>query len=315
MEVSLAKCLELLHAANNIAITAHLHPDGDSLGSMLALYHYLVAQGKQPMLVLDDKISPALNFLPGSDAITTNCDQPIDSDLLVVLDASDIERIGKISTLIKAPILNIDHHISNTKYADYFYIDSTAAATGEIIFQALQAAGATITSDMAVCLYTAIATDCGFFRYANTSPKTMRYGAYLMELGVKPNLIAETLETVPLSNIKLLTDVLETLQVHDDGKIAVITVDARSLDPAESTEGFINYPRNLEGVDIAMLFKIVDDHTIRVSMRSRQADVSKLALQFGGGGHARAAGCTVDGTIDSAAQQVITAAITLLQEG
>ena len=315
MEVTLRKCFELLQAAKKIVITAHIHPDGDSLGSMLALNHYLVANGKQPVMLLDDMIPPYLAFLPGSSNIQTNCETSTDADLLVVLDASDIERIGRISTLVKAPILNIDHHVSNTKYADYYYIDSTAAATGEIIYQAFRETGWSVDIDTAICLYTAIATDCGFFRYANTTPRTMRYGADLLEIGVNQSQIVDYLETISLKEIRLLTEVLKTLEVHHNGKIALITLDARSLDPAISTESFINYPRNLDGVDIALLFKVVDEQTVRVSMRSRHTDVSKLALKFGGGGHARAAGCSVNASLNEAVEQVLTAAIAMLQEG
>lgn len=294
MEVSLEGAIRLLAQSTRIVITGHIHPDGDCLGSMLALYEHLNNKGKQVQLLLDSDVPSLYNFLPGSDGIYRPGNKTIAADLLVVLDASDAERISNVKAVVEAKILNIDHHKSNTKFADYWFIDTRAAATGEIILELLHLDNAVISPTIAMNLYTAIVTDCGFFRYANTTSTTLRHAAELMDLGAKPNLISEFLETRPLASLVTLQKVLETLEVHDNGKIAMITISQEIHDNAEeNTEGLINYPRNIEGIEIAMMFTIVDEHTTRVSFRSRNIDVSLLALSFGGGGHARAAGCTV----------------------
>lgn len=314
MDFSLKQTAELLKSSSTIILTAHVQPDGDCLGSMLALNQYLLSIDKDVRMILDDDVPALYKFLPGHQAISKPTTKVISADLLVVLDASDIDRIGKVKDHVDAPILNIDHHLSNTKFADYWYIDKQSAATGEIIFQLLTMLEASVTADMATCLYTAIATDCGFFRYANTSVQTMRYAADLMEYGAKPYVIAEAMETKPLESILTLANVLKTLELHHNGRIATITVLPDTLSNLDSTEGFINYPRVIEGVEIAIMFKVMNDGMIRVSFRSKIADVSQLALTFGGGGHARAAGCGIIGRIDDVTKEVLHAAAKQLME-
>lgn len=309
MNFSLKQVADLLQNMSTIILTAHVHPDGDCLGSMLALNEYLASRGKSVKMILDDEVPALYKFLPGHETIGKPTTKVISADLLIVLDASDIERIGKVKEHVNAPILNIDHHISNTKFADYWYINSKSAATGEIIFELLNLLNAKITPAIATCLYTAIATDCGFFRYANTSVQTMRYAADLIEFGAKPNAISEHMETKPLESILTLAKVLETLELHHHGKIATITVSPDTLDTLDSTEGFINYPRIIEGVEIAIMFKVMNEGTIRISFRSKTVDVSKLALSFGGGGHARAAGCAIMGKIEDIKIKVLNSAI------
>jgi len=314
MDFSLQQTAKLLQSSNTIILTAHVQPDGDCLGSMLALNHYLVSIGKNVRMVLDDDVPALYQFLPGHQAILKPTTTVMSADLLIVLDASDIERIGKVKEHVDAPILNIDHHVSNTKFADYWYIDKHSAATGEIIFQLLNLLKVNITVDMATCLYTAIATDCGFFRYANTSVQTMRFAADLMEYGAVPHVISEYMETKPLESILTLSKVLETLELHHNGKIATITILPDTLNNLDSTEGFINYPRVIEGVEIAIMFKVMSEGMIRISFRSKSADVSKLALAFGGGGHARAAGCAIMGRIDDVTKEVLDVATKQLTE-
>jgi phosphoesterase RecJ-like protein len=315
MEITLNKTVDLLKKAENLVLTGHISPDGDCLGSLLALYEYLVSSGKKVEILLDDDIPVFYSFLPGSDKICRPGDKQRKPDLLVVLDASDPERIAGVKAVVDADVLNIDHHVSNTRFADYLYLNSKAAATGEIIFEILRNLQAPITPTIAVNLYTAIATDCGFFRYANTTSTTLRYAGDLVDAGAKPHIISENLETKPLESIITLKKVLDTLEMRENGKIAAITISQDINDnPQNNTEGLINYPRNIEGVEIAIMFKIVDTQTTRVSFRSRNADVSKLALSFGGGGHIRAAGCTVNTSFDAAKKQVFAAAHKLLTE-
>lgn len=311
MEISLPQVAEMLHSANTIVLTAHVHPDGDSLGSMLALYEALQADGKKVYMLLDDVVPATYHFLPNWKKISKPVDNDrFTTDLLVVLDASDIERIGKVQNTVKAPILNLDHHISNTRFADYYYIDSKAAATGEIILALLNLMKSKVTADIGTCLYTAIATDCGFFRYANTTASTLHYAADLVDAGAQPQVISEALEQRSIANLITLTKVLQTIETHYEGKIAIMTISPDLLnDPDENTEGFINYARSIEGVEIAILFRAIDERTVRISFRSHRADVSQVALTFGGGGHIRAAGCTIHDTLENAIEQVLPVAI------
>lgn len=304
MEVSFATIGELLDRHQHFILTPHMHPDGDCLGSMLGLYHYLVSRGKKVEMFLDDTVPSSFVFFPGVSVIKQP--QHVKADLLIVLDASDVDRLGRVKDQVDAPILNIDHHVSNTHFADYWLVDSSASATAEIVYGLLKYLQATITTDMAVCLYTGIVTDSGFFRYANTSPKTMRYGAELMEQGVRPHVIAELLETRSLESLTIMADVLRTLEFYADNQIAVITISPEiTAKGSDYTEGLINYPRSIEHVEIAVMFKIVDANTVRISLRSNNVDVSAIAVAFGGGGHIRAAGCTFSGSIIEAKQRII----------
>lgn len=312
MEVSINQALEKITSAKEVIITSHIRPDGDSLGSMLGLSHYLRSLGKNVLLTMEDDVPGLFHFLPGIPTIVHSKGLPLNKkyDLLIVLDTSpDPSRIGETLASLQVPILNIDHHSSNSKAADFYIVDSQAAATGEIIFQLLQLANADITSEIAVCLYTAIVTDCGFFRYANTTPATLKHAALLVENGAKPNEISENLEKTTLDDLTALRDVLSTLELSNDGRIASITLTMETLSKnISSTDIFINYIRSIAGVEIAVMYKMTDQEIIRVSLRSHGADVNQVAQIFGGGGHQRAAGCSIHGKIDEVKKQIITAA-------
>lgn len=308
--VTEAGVLALLKENQSFVLTAHVSPDGDSLGSLLALYEFLTKQGKQVTVVLDDIIPPVYRILPHWDVIRTVDEVgSINADLLIVLDASTADRIGRVGTIIHAPTLNIDHHVSNRGFTDYRCLDADAAATGEIIYRLIEEANVPITKEMAINLYTAIATDCGFFRYANTKPTTMRIGAELLAQGVEPNVIAEALEQISMDTMRLTVRALQTMAFFAEGKIAVITVTKDMLAHDESTDELITYPRKIEGVDVAVMLKQRDDSSVKVSMRSRHVDISRIAMQFGGGGHARAAGCSIEGSIEEAREKLLAVII------
>jgi len=317
MEVSTIQALEKITDANKIIITSHIRPDGDSLGSMLGLSHYLISLGKEVVLAIEDEVPKLFYFLPGIQTIVYAKEFTFDKnyDLLIVLDTNpDLARIGETLASMQVPILNIDHHSSNNRTADFCLIDSQAAATGEIIFQLLILANAEITCEIAVCLYTAIVTDCGFFRYANTTSNTLQRAALLVKRGAKPNEISEKLEKITLDDLTALRDVLSTLELSLDGRIASITLTMETLAKnISSTDLFINYIRSITGVEIAIMYKITDRDMIRVSLRSHGADVNQVAQTFGGGGHQRAAGCSIHGNIDEVKKQILTAATIQLE--
>ena len=265
--------------------------------------------GKDVIVTVDDEISKVYKFLPGIESFARfQNDERIAADLLVVIDASSLDRAGNVSQCVSAPkTLNIDHHISNTEYADYLYLDTAAAATGEIMYELIDTLGVEVDLEMATCIYTALYTDCGSFKYSNTMPKTMRIAAALLEIGVKPNEISDSMEIKPRSNIEMLTKVLETLTFDADGKIAYISINNEMYDKDVDTDTFISYPRYIEGVEVAIMFKAVEKAVTRVSMRSRNLDVSEIAITFGGGGHLRAAGCTIEASLPEAQQQLLKA--------
>lgn len=302
MRCNLSQLKEIVSKANNIVVTGHIHPDGDCIGSILAVDSFLKRLGKKSTVILDDEVPRYLEFLCGN-TIINQPKEIILADLLIILDSSDLERIGRTSVYVKAPVLNIDHHKSNLMFADYVYLDSDVSATGEIIVDIFKEFKHNINEYEATALYTAIATDCGFFKYANTSAKTLSYAGLMVEKGAQPHVISEALEVRSRENIMHLVNVLKTLEFYADGKIASITITDKP-DGVE-TDGYISYPRSIEGVEAALMFTCDDADSTRVSMRAKTIDVSEIALFFGGGGHARAAGCTVNKPVAEAKEIVI----------
>ena len=304
---SLAETGELLKAAKKLVIVSHVSPDGDTLGSSLALMHALRMLGKEVIINVDDDISTVYSFLPG---IAEYCrfgpDESIDADLLVIIDASSADRAGNAMAVVKSPaVLNIDHHKTNTRFADYLYLDSDAAATAEIIYSLLLEMGVKLTRDIATCIYEGIYTDTGSFKYSNTTSNTLKIAADLLNYGVNPSLISDNMELKSRSQVEMLRKVLETLTFLKDGKIAYIEIPPELYDHNVETDAFISYPRYVEGVEIALLFKQVEANLTRVSFRSKEIDVAKIALSFGGGGHKKAAGCSIYAPLKEAEKAVL----------
>ena len=306
---TLEEIAALLLAQDKVVLCPHVSPDGDALGSTLALKMALEKAGKKVTVMVDDDVPKAFGFLPQIDCFVKPADgEVVEADLLVVLDASSLDRIGKVAQAVKAKaVANIDHHISNTQFADYLYLNTEAAATAEILCNLVEKLGITPDKDLATCLYTGIYTDCGSFRYANTTPGTMRAAAKLLEYGARPNEISDALGTNTRANIEMLGKVLQTLAFYNDGKISTLEINSDLYDKDVNTDNFISFARYIEGVDVAVLFKAVEPAVTRVSMRSQDTDVAAIALSFGGGGHVRAAGCTVELPLEQAKAKVLEA--------
>lgn len=306
---TLEEIAALLLAQDKLVLCPHVSPDGDALGSTLALKMALEKAGKKVTVMVDDDVPKAFGFLPQIDCFVKPADgEVVEADLLVVLDASSLDRIGKVAQAVKAKaVANIDHHISNTQFADYLYLNTEAAATAEILCNLVEKLGITPDKDLATCLYTGIYTDCGSFRYANTTPGTMRAAAKLLEYGARPNEISDALGTNTRANIEMLGKVLQTLAFYNDGKISTLEINTDLYDKDVNTDNFISFARYIEGVDVAVLFKAVEPAVTRVSMRSQDTDVAAIALSFGGGGHIRAAGCTVELPLEQAKAKVLEA--------
>lgn len=308
-EINLQETGRMLLAAENLVLCTHVSPDGDTLGSTLGLARFLRQQGKQVTVFCDDDINKSLSFIPGIEMCERpEADSNVVTDLLVVIDASSFDRVGLVSEVVKPKaVLNIDHHISNTRFADYLYLDAEAAAVGEVMCDLFADMHWAVDKEIATCFYTAISTDCGSFRYANTTPKTMRTAAKLLEYGVQPNEISDCLDIRSRETVELLAKVLPSLSFACNGKIAYLTITNNLYNKDAQTDSFVSYPRSIEGVDVAVMFKAVEPEVTRVSMRSKKVDVASVALEFGGGGHLRAAGCTIYAPIEAAREQLIKA--------
>jgi phosphoesterase RecJ-like protein len=313
----------IITSKQRFLISCHINPDGDGIGSLLALGTSLKELGKDVQLVCTDGVPNVYGFLDGSTAITRNwefskpSEKPIRKppEVLVLVDCAEKERVALptgVWNTAGLTIVNIDHHVTNAGFGDLNIIDSNAAATGEIIFHILKELNLPFNQSIALALYTAIATDTGFFRFANTSGATLEACSYLINaFHIEPAKIAEQVhEQKSYNSIRLLGEVLNTIKLTKDGKVAWAVLDQQMLAKYpveyEETENYVNYARSIEGVEIGILFKELKLNEIKLSWRSTSAvDVSKLAAYFGGGGHARAAGCNINGSLPEVVDHVL----------
>lgn len=307
MNITMEQAAEKLMAAKKLLITAHVNPDGDAVGSVLGLSAFLRGRGKTVTVMIDDKLPKNLSFLPGYDRIVRPEEgKKADAELLVILDTS-LDRIGEVAKAAEGlPVLNIDHHISNDGKADFLYNDNRAAAS-EMIFEIVDHLGGDFTPEIATPLYTGMATDTGFFKFSNTRPETMRAAARLLEAGVRPEQVSESLEEKPESIVRGQAAALQTMELSYGGRVAGLYLDKDLATSLETTEGFIDFVRVIEGVEIAVLIKCMDENFCRVSVRSKGLDVSKVAMKFGGGGHIRAAGFPIRKPLAEAKKDVLEA--------
>lgn len=308
--------------AENIAITAHVSPDGDGIGSALGLCHYLRNRGKAATVVFDDRLPIAFRFLKGYEEIVDISEQAeiqpgeMTADLLVVLD-TDLGRVGRVHEYVggDVPTVNIDHHRTNDEQADYLFCDYRVSAVAELIYELIVGISGQegLTKDIADCLYTGICTDTGFFRYSNTRPATHRAAAALVEAGAEPSIISETLEARPADRQRALAAAVQSMELFADGKIGGLFLPYELVKDIESTEGFIDFVRVIDTVEVAVMIKESEPNKCKVSLRSKGMDVGSVAMQFGGGGHYRAAGCTVKESLATAKAQVIGAVEALVE--
>lgn len=308
MLITLKQAADKLKAANKILITAHVLPDGDAIGSTLAVMQMLRAMGKSAQVFIDDDVRKNLRALPHFEEIRRPVEgEKVDADLLLILDTS-LERIGNVAKMTDAPILNIDHHVTNKGDGVELYVEPDAAATCEIVFNLAGELGATVTPEIATCLYTGLATDTGFFKFSNTRAQTLRTAAELVACGVEPNLISEQMEKRTAAEVLSMRAALNSLKIFYGGRVAGMFLDLEnSMKKCDSTEGFIDLIRVIDGVDVAFLISEKAEKVCRVSMRSKGVDVSKIANSLGGGGHVRAAGCTLYEKLDDAEKILVDA--------
>jgi phosphoesterase RecJ-like protein len=307
--------IDIINRYNSFLITSHVRLDGDALGSELALYQMLKNVGKDVVVYNQDETPEIYCFLPGSHKIVHTLPALENFDVVFVIDCSELDRTGnearRIGTVEK--IINIDHHISNENFGTVTFIDHLASSSAELIYRLIIKINSTITKDIATNLYAAILTDTGGFCYRNTSANTLIAAGNLVEKGADPQWISENIyESNPLAKIRLLTRALETL-VFDWGiKVGYMLVTRKDLEQTgacnELTEGFVDIPRSIRGIEISILFMELSEHQFKLSFRSKgKVSVERIAGLFGGGGHINAAACYINGDFENVLHRVLKA--------
>ena len=307
--------VEEIRKSKTILITTHEGPDGDAIGSSLGLASFLGALGKEVTVHTSDPVPELYRFLPGTDKV---CQDIPDKqfDLAFVLDVGEFRRagskFGNFNRITKT--INIDHHLTCENFGSINLIDENAAATGILVWRIISAYGFRPDYSTAISLYVAILTDTGSFRYSNANREAFAVAGELIELGgLNAWDVTEKLyESQPRKRLELLASALPTLEFARGGKVASITVlldmySATGAD-AEQTDGFVNYPRSVAGVEVAILFRQLEETRFKVGFRSKgKVNVAELARSFGGGGHHNAAGGEVNGTIEEVKKIVYSA--------
>ncbi|HUP49284.1 MAG TPA: bifunctional oligoribonuclease/PAP phosphatase NrnA [Thermoanaerobaculia bacterium] len=304
---------ERIRAGRNFLITGHRNPDGDALGSAIALQRLIRQLGKEARIVVRDGFAKPLFNIPGANEVivsdTLPSDYPQAYDALFAMECPEVERTGY--DILPGPVVNIDHHLGNEMYGQINYLDVEAPSVGEMVLQLNRHhLRLPLDRDTATAIYVSLATDTGFFRYHNTTLRTFEAAEELVRAGAVPGDVSLWInESNSRGAIKLLGLCLTTLELHAGGKVATLELPKRFFAEAgaapEDTEGIVNYGRAIEGVMAAALLKEAEDGT-RVSLRAKPGvDVQKVAAKFGGGGHKAAAGCTVPLPIPAVKKRLI----------
>ena len=316
--MGLEKVIKCIKENKRFLITTHINPEGDAIGSVIALALILKKLGKSVVVCNTDPVPRNLQFLPYSKKIKQAKEINNRFDAMFVLDCGSKDRVGLFKNgamPMPPPIVNIDHHITNEKFGYINYIDAKATATGDIIYRLAKALKIKIDKNIATAIYTTLLTETGSFRYSNTNSGILRISAELIDAGINPWRIGQQIyETNTFQRLKLLGILLDEMETDSTGKVALVTITsahyAATNTTAEDVEDFINFPRSIKGVEIAVLFRESKEDLYKISFRSRGTiDVTRLALKFGGGGHKYAAGCTVKGSLNEVKEKVLQAAV------
>ena len=322
---SLPDGLEALRTAiltrHSFLITSHARPDGDSIGSQLAMAFALDALGKQVRIVNADPAPEHYQDFPGMDRIeiAPRVERP-GIDAVIVMECSDLARTG-VAGLESEFILNIDHHAGNRMYGAVNWHDETAAACGEMVFELIEALGVELTPEIATHIYLAILTDTGSFHHSNITPRTFEICRRCVEAGVSPAVMARRVfDSNSFGKLKLIGALLDDMELADEGRLAVLRMDDQMLAATGSThndtEGLINLPLTAREIQAVVFFKVTETGDVRVSMRSKyDVDVRRVASEFGGGGHKNAAGFTVAGPLLAVRDAIVSRIVGAIAEG
>lgn len=299
MNQALEAIVNTIKAAENILVTTHVHPDGDALGSQIALGYVLESLGKKATLFGEEQASHLYDFLPGCEKLITTMPDLQKFDCGIALDCGDCFRLGcKMDNFLTVhPFIVVDHHAGHKEFGDIRWVDPKMASTGEMVYEIAQALDAEISYETAYCLYAAIVSDTGSFKYSSTTADTFRVAQDLVRKGVKPADVAGKLfDNFTVRRLKLMKLVLDSLELYADDRIAFILAPYELYEKTGTTqadsETFINYPRSLNTVEVAVFIKETESGMISASLRSKgdSCDVAKVATVFGGGGHRNASG-------------------------
>jgi len=307
--------IEVFKKRNNFLITSHINPEGDSIGSQLAVFDLLKRMGKNAVMVNQDEVPENLCFLPGIENIKPEVPADFRVEVAVLLDCPVKERVGYVMNYIDDAVfmVNIDHHVSNEYYGDVNWVESEMSSVGEMAYHLIREMGGDLSKNVALAIYAALVTDTGMFNYDNTGKGTHLVAGEAIHAGVSPKLVySEIFEKKPLFYLKVLGKVLSTVKVEENGLVAYMTLTRRMLEEegvsSVSTEEFIGYPRSIKGVEVAVFFNEnpSDPELVNVSFRSNgKIDVNRIAAQFGGGGHQKASGCLMRTSIEEAKEKIL----------
>jgi bifunctional oligoribonuclease and PAP phosphatase NrnA len=304
----------VLREHERFAVLSHVRPDGDALGSQLALALSLQQLGKKVRVWNEDGMLEKYSFLPRADLLTKPPHTGEDVDVAIALDTAIQNRLGTAFAAVRSTgiWINIDHHLSNPGYGDLVYVDPTAPATGQIIFDLIKNQGFPFNREIAENLYAAISTDTGSFQYSKTSARTFEIAAELVCTGIDVGRLSQQLyENYPRRRVELLRELLRTMRFERGGRIASFSLTLKTAAELkvlpEDNEGLIDHLRAIRGVIVAVFFEELADGKVRVSMRSKSdaVDVCAICQQFGGGGHTLAAGARVRGTLAEVERNVL----------
>lgn len=310
MLTDIVKCLM---GSDSIGIATHIQPDGDALGSSLALGLALEELGKDVTIIRNDPLPAKYSFLPGTHLMRDCSELTGPWEILAVLDCADLERLGDVILHYRkaGTVLNIDHHISNTMFGNLNMVDTNAAATGELIYRMIKLMGIDLNLNISQCIFTAIAADTGCFKYDNTTPITHGIAGDLISIGIKSNWICKQIFSLrTLKQTKILGRAIDSIRLYHEGQTAIMTVTGSMLQETgctgEDLEGIIEFARDIEGVEVAALLKETKEGEIKISLRSNEyADTVAIVKPFDGGGHKKASGCIIYGSLEDAVKMLL----------
>lgn len=307
-----AELVALLRAPRGrVLLLGTVQPDGDLLGSQIGLGLALAEAGAAVTLAGPHPVPDVLRFLPGAAVVERWERAPGFFDLVILVDCPDPSRTNGLLEGSRGPatrVVSIDHHQDSRRYADVHWVEPAASATGEMVYDLIQALGLKLTPEIATNLYTSIHTDTGSFRYSNTTPRALRVAADLVAHGARPELVAGALyECRRPEDLRRLAELLARVEVSPDGRVAWLALPAGSVTEAfVAAEDLVNYPRSIASVKVAALFREIDPGSVKVSLRAKgEVNVARIAAAFGGGGHANAAGCTIAGSLAEARDAIL----------
>ena len=303
-----AELLDVIRKGQRFVVASHQRPDGDAIGSAMAMALALRVLGKDAIVVTDAIPPVFLQPFPGVDGIQITQEVHDTFDAALIMECSEVSRTG-VRGLDRSPLMNIDHHPGNKVYGTVNWIDESAAACGEQAFTLIEAIGAPLTREIATHVYLAILTDTGSFHFSHLSPRTYEVAKRCVEAGADPQWIAQThYDSNSLSRVRIFGAVMNGMVIVDEGRAALLSITRQAMDSLGGTnddlEGLINFPLTVKDIEAVAFFKEVGDHDWRVSLRSKgSVDIGIIARANGGGGHTNAAGCAAKGPLDQVNRQ------------